>query len=178
VIGVLGLILTGLGVYIAWLELIKNGEKGRAEEVLVDHPIDSLVEVPSVIGLLEQNAVQVITAANLTPRISATRPWAERASENGRVKHQLPEAGARLRPRNAVRLFVAGPIPMPNVLGECSTKSVRELKDLGFASVFLVPEPPGADKGVLITDQEPKPMEDVFRRTPIRLQVDLNRKCQ
>jgi eukaryotic-like serine/threonine-protein kinase len=98
------------------------------------------VEVPSVIGLQDNQALAQLQKANLAGTVVL------RDSEDpaGRVIAQSPNPGTMVNPGSPVTIFVSsGAISVPNVLGQDRASAVTALKRAGF--VVAIDEQPTTD---------------------------------
>jgi serine/threonine-protein kinase len=98
------------------------------------------VEVPSVIGLQDDQALARLQSADLAGTV------VERDSEEpaGKVVAQSPTAGRMVKPGSAVTIFVStGTISVPSVLGQDRASAVTALKRAGF--VVAIEEQPTTD---------------------------------
>lgn len=77
--------------------------------IVVPAPSTSLT-VPSLVGLTEQQAAESLGRTNLALGLVT---WSTEPSEHGKVVVQVPEAGARARAGDSVRVTLAGPAPPP-----------------------------------------------------------------
>lgn len=98
------------------------------------------VEVPSVIGLQDDQALARLQSAELAGTV------VQRDSDEpaGKVVAQSPSAGKLVRSGSAVTIFVSsGAISVPNVLGQDRAPAVTALKRAGF--VVAIDEQPTTD---------------------------------
>jgi eukaryotic-like serine/threonine-protein kinase len=98
------------------------------------------VEVPSVIGLQDDQALARLQSADLTGTV------VQRDSDEpaGKVVAQSPTAGKLVRSGSSVTIFVSsGAISVPNVLGQDRASAVTALKRAGF--VVSIDEQPTTD---------------------------------
>jgi eukaryotic-like serine/threonine-protein kinase len=98
------------------------------------------VEVPSVIGLQDDQALARLQSADLAGTV------VQRDSDEpaGKVVAQSPTAGKLVRSGSSVTIFVSsGAISVPNVLGQDRASAVTALKRAGF--VVSIDEQPTTD---------------------------------
>jgi serine/threonine-protein kinase len=98
------------------------------------------VEVPSVIGLQDDQALARLQSADLAGTV------VQRDSDEpaGKVVAQSPTAGNLVRSGSPVTIFVSsGAISVPNVLGQDRASAVTALKRAGF--VVAINEQPTTD---------------------------------
>jgi eukaryotic-like serine/threonine-protein kinase len=98
------------------------------------------VEVPSVIGLRDDEALARLTSAQL----NGTAVERESEEPAGEVVGQSPSTGTMVKSGSSVTIFVStGAIPVPDVLGQPRRSAVSTLKKAGF--VVSVSEEPTTD---------------------------------
>ena len=113
---------------------------------LVGNPSNNEVAVPAVIGFQEEAAVELITGAQLTPKVEQVAGPAE---GKGTVIRQNPEGNASVLVGSTVTLTVnAGPpvsqIPA-GLVGMLQSEAVALLREAGFTKIDPLPAPAGLD---------------------------------
>jgi len=108
------------------------------------HQPENEIIVPSVIGLVEKEAVAAIKKAGLNPVISYAY---SSAVVSGVVFMQSPKAGATVQPGSPVSITISkGPSPqsvVPDVVGMREADAYRTLSNAGFAcKVVYAPSDP------------------------------------
>lgn len=130
-IGLLVLLIGALGLF-AWR--------------LMGNPSNNEVPVPAVIGFQEEAAVELITGAQLTPKVEQVAGPAE---GKGTVIRQNPAGNTSVLVGSTVTLTVnAGPpvseIPA-GVVGMLQSEAVALLREAGFTKIEPLPAPAGLD---------------------------------
>ncbi|HEX5467494.1 MAG TPA: Stk1 family PASTA domain-containing Ser/Thr kinase [Gaiellaceae bacterium] len=127
------------------------------------------VAVPSVIGLKEQNAVNLIREAGFEPKVQR---GADAKVPRGTVISQNPNPGTRIQKGDEVTLFVSTGPPkteVPNVVGMTYEEALQTLDDANLDArkreVFSK-QPAGQVLG-----QDPKAGEQVVEGTEVALKV-------
>lgn len=111
------------------------------------------VEVPSVVGLGEEEAGALITGAGLGIRV--LEEFSEEVSR-GRVIRQTPPGGVTVRKGDTVTIWLSkGPrtFPMPNVVGLSRDEAIARLRGMGL--VPRVVDLPGSS-GDRVVGQRPR----------------------
>ena len=110
------------------------------------------VEVPDVVGLDDQQALSILSDAELGGNVVQR----DDDAPAGQVVGQSPGPGRLVRPGAQVTIFVSsGAITVPDVVGEARKSAVTALKQAGFTpSVSEEPTTDPAEDGV-VTNQFP-----------------------
>ena len=157
------LVLAGLGagLYLLATALLANGEART-------------IRVPSVIGLLEQEATSKLINAGFEVG-PPTRQLTDDPNEVGRVIAQDPEP-LELAPEGSTVTITVGKAPrqvtVPNVIGLTEDAAKREIEDADLTVGTVTPQADAAEPGRVI-EQNPPPGDTVNKGTPVNLVVSL-----
>ena len=124
--------------------------------------------VPDLVGEQLNDALQDLQQAGFASEVAQV--FAEEAS--GIVVRQEPEAGARLKEGELVRLTVskgAKPVPVPDVVGQQVSEATAALREAGF-EVNIVTVPSNEAAGTVVA-QNPAPGTVSEQQTRVRLNV-------
>jgi serine/threonine-protein kinase len=111
------------------------------------------VDVPDVVGLDDQQALDALSDAEL----AGTVVQRDDEAPAGQVVGQSPAAGQQVKRGSQVTIFVSsGSIPVPDVLGETRRSAVSTLKRAGFSvSVSEQPTDDAAQDGRVVNQFPP-----------------------
>lgn len=133
------------------------------QQVGADEQAASILTMPNVLGLSEDDARGAISDAGYSRAVVTTQRGA--AGEAGSVLEQKPAAQAELDPGTAVELVISTPTRMPALVGHDQKSAQSKVEMLGgaaqFEAVVDASQPPGT---VLSTEpQAGKPMPQIVR---------------
>ncbi|MGH2572388.1 MAG: PBP1A family penicillin-binding protein [Actinomycetota bacterium] len=142
-----------------WGEYMRVAVEGMAVKDFPTPPPQKAGIVPNVVGLMEQEAEDVLADADFT----AIPQEVESHEPPGTVVAQSPTAGARVTLGSGVTIFVSngrGPPPekrirVPDVVGLEEQEAKKILRDAGFkVAVVEVPSDP-QDEGKVVAQEPP-----------------------
>ncbi|MGH2527836.1 MAG: Stk1 family PASTA domain-containing Ser/Thr kinase [Actinomycetota bacterium] len=155
------LVLAGLGagLYLLASALLANGETRN-------------IRVPSVIGLLEQEATSELRNAGFEVG-EPKRQLTDDPNEVGRVIDQDPEPLALAREGSTVTITIGRSprqVTVPNVVGEQQDEAEALITEAGLDVGTVTPQADQAEPGTVI-EQNPLPDDTVDKGTPVNLVV-------
>lgn len=131
-IGLLVLLLAALGLF-AW-------------RLMAPDPKKNDVQVPSVVGFLQEAAVETLTLAQLTPKVERVAGPAE---GKGTVIKQDPEGGTSALVGSTVTITINDGPPVSTIpqglVGKQQDEAIALLKQAGFTKIEPLPAPADLD---------------------------------
>ncbi|MGZ5325414.1 MAG: Stk1 family PASTA domain-containing Ser/Thr kinase [Solirubrobacterales bacterium] len=126
------------------------------------------VDVPSLVGLQQEQAVAQIEAAELTASIQQQ----DDTAPEGQVVGQTPTAGQKIKRGGQVTIFVStGTLQVPNVVGLRKQAAVNALKKAGFKPVVATDPSAPPDQAGLVTSEFPIGGSTARRGTTVQITV-------
>ena len=113
------------------------------------------VEVPSVVGLGQGEAVGQIRQAGLVPRVQQQ----ESSEPKGQVIDQIPDGGSSAQRGDSVTIVVSkgvGSVVVPNVVGESKDAAISDLHAAGLSARVVMQTTSDPNSDGIVINQSPQ----------------------